>query len=161
MIFPGIIDKLRSPLLWILTFSLCLIPVHPVKADSHPGNRIEIYAYGPGIVQIIDLYGRRSGRDLAAGNILEEIPFSKVEKEGTKDRIPGWTVHIRDPAEGVYRIKLLAEGPGAFAIDVDTVDSVGNLNNHHLFRRVKTGDTLELLLTYSSDGDAESTLLEE
>ena len=147
----------------LVTLFLCVLLTspHPASAGTGSLNRIEIYIYGPGIAQVMDVYGRRAGRDLVTGVTLREIPRSKVEMEGTRDRIPGWTVHIADPPQGAYRIKLVATGPGAFAIDVDTVDSAGNLSNHHLFRRVKNGDIIELLLNYSSDPDIRSVLREE
>ena len=152
-------NKLFS--LVIVSMSFCVMLSLPVTSEAGSPDRIEIYTYGPGIAQVTDVYGRRSGRDLTTGDALEEIPRSAVEREGTKDRIPGWTVHIENPTHGVYRIKLLATGSGAFAIDVDTVDIDGNLINHHLFRRVRTGDTIDLMLTYSSEPGTHSTLIDE
>ena len=147
----------------LLVFFLCLffMPVNMVsKADASPPNRIEIYVYGPVIAQITDSEGHRSGRNLVTGNILEAIPEFNVIKEQTMERIPGWTFVIPDPVQGNYRIKLLGTGPGGFVIDVDTVDSAGNLENIHVFRRVKAGDSLEFLLRYSGNPAGENTLLE-
>lgn len=153
--------SIRYYCLLMTALSLCLLLTDKVKADIHSsGKRIEIYTYGPGFIQIIDVYGRRSGRDFSTGDILEEIPRSKVVREGTRERMPGWTIHLQDSAQGLYRLKLLATGSGAFAVDIDTVDTAGALKNSHIFRRVKLGDSLEFHLTYRSDPQEKSTLKE-
>jgi len=152
--------RARSFRLSVLVLTLCLLIAQTGRTETTPVNRIEIYIYGPGIAQVIDGYGRQSGRNLVTGDILAEIPGSDVLKEGTTERIPGWTIQLQNPPTGKYRIKLSATGAGAFVIDVDTVDAAGNLKNKHLFRQVKPGDALELLLTYSRDPGAENTLIE-
>jgi hypothetical protein len=144
----------------IFISGLCMVVAHPGNADAPPLNHVEIYIYGPGIAQVMDMYGRRTGRDLGTGDILEEIPRSKVIEEGTKERMPGWTIRLQDPVQGVYRVKLMATGSGAFAVDVDTVDSIGKLKNSHVFRRVKPGESLEFVLIFTNDPEGESTLLQ-
>ena len=153
-------DLRRVPWFMIFLTYLCLFPANLVKADHSPPNRIEVYIYGPVFAQLIDSQGRQAGRDLVTGNLLEDIPRSEVVIERTKKRIPGWTIQLPEPIQGEYRMILVATGPGGFVVDIDTVDSVGDLRNSQVFRRVKIGDTVEYILTYRGDPEEKTTLRE-
>lgn len=141
-----------TTLLWTLTLSY-------TETRASSSNRIEIYVYGPVLVQVIDGDGRRSGMDLDTGRILQDVPGSRIVREQTRERMPGWTIHYSEPASGIYRIQVKGIGPGGFVIDVDAVDSRGQINNSNIFRRIKDGDIMEFFFTYSMDQKGNESLL--
>jgi len=144
----------------VIVISLCLLITNiTTTTASHP-NRIEIYVYGPVRALVIDAEDRRSGKDFVTGEILEAIPGSAVVKEQTKERMPGWTIRIQDPAQDIYLIQLKGTGTGAFVVDVDAVDSTGHVKNNNVYRKINKDDFFEFILTFNDKFGGKSTLLE-
>jgi hypothetical protein len=138
-----------KPLTLVTLLGLLILSYPEGRASGT--SRIEIYIYGPVLAQVIDASGRRSGMDLATGQVLKDIPGTSIVKERTRERLPGWTIHFSDPVSGIYRIQVKGIDPGGFVIDVDAVDSRGRINNSNIFRRIKEGDILEFFFTYNLD----------
>lgn len=145
---PGFIKKIS---LFILVFLLLPLTIVSTEVFGSESNRIEIYIYGPVLAHIVDREGRRSGRDLDTGQILKDVPGSRIVMEKTRDRMPGWTIHVSDPVPGIYRIQVKGTGPGGFIIDVDAIDSSGQVKNSNIFKRIQEGNMMEFFFTYTSD----------
>jgi hypothetical protein len=137
-----------------LTITLALaLALSPVKghAASHKGPGIVLYSYGPAMIQVVSPGGQRAGQDMTSGVTISEIPGAKIVKEQVEGRPTGWTISLPKPLSGVYILNLMGTGQGGVVLDLDARDRSGKVKNSHIFRRVKKGDSIQLILSYSPD----------
>ena len=150
-------------------FALCLLLTHITftllptagSAASHKDPGIVLYSYGPAIIQVVSPEGLRMGHDLATGSALTEIPGAQMVKEQAKGRSAGWTISIPDPPTGLYRLELMGTGKGGVVLDLDVWDRSGKVKNSHVFKRVREGDLLQFILSYSPDPGSKNSLKEQ
>jgi hypothetical protein len=154
--FAGTLTLL--PVLLLAVF--LMLPVSSRASGSVDKGQIVLYSYGPARVQITGPDGSRAGADLVTGGELEEIEGSEVMIEKAGDRSDGWTITLKSPASGVYRLNLLGTGKGGVVMDLEALDSSGRVRSSHVFRRVREGDSFEYALDYSLDLKSDNQLKE-
>jgi hypothetical protein len=104
--------------------------------------------------------GLRVGQDMLSGITISEIPGAKIKKEEIEGRPTGWTISLQKPPSGEYRLHLLGTGKGGVVLDLDARDRAGKVNNSHIFRRVKKGDSIQFHLSYSPDPGSRNMVVE-
>ena len=152
--------KLRTFCLFTgVTIALALMPVTGNTA-SQRGPGIVLYSYGPAMIQVVSPGGQRVGQDMTSGVTISEIPGAKIVKEQIEGRPTGWTISLSTPPSGEYEWNLMGTGKGGIVLDLDAWDRAGKVHNSHIFRRVKKGDSIQFILSYSPEKGS-SNLLEE
>jgi len=144
----------------LLLTGLLIQPSSGRALSSGQKGQIILYSYGPARVQVTGPDGSRAGAELVGGGELEEIEGSDVMVERSSDRSDGWTITLKNPVPGVYRINVLGTGTGGVVMDLEALDSSGRGRSSHVFKRVKEGDSLEYVLDYSPDPKSDNQLKE-
>lgn len=144
----------------LLLVGLLALPAPSWASSSGNQSQIILYSYGLARVQVTGPDGSRAGADLVTGDELEEIKGSDVVIEKAEDRLDGWTITLRSPTLGVYRINLLGTGTGGVVMDLEVLDSSGRISSSQVFRRIRGGDSFEYVLDYSPTLKSDNQLQE-
>ena len=148
-----------APCLFLTIITLTLMPAAG-NAVSHKGPGIVLYSYGPAMIQVVSPEGLRVGQDMLSGSTLTEILDARIVKEQIKGRPAGWSISLPAPVTGLYRLELMGTGKGGVVLDLDARDRSGKVINSHFFKRVREGDSLHFVLSFSPDPGSENTLKE-
>lgn len=114
---------------------------------------------------ITDAEGRRLGKDPISNNEYNEIPGATYIEEGIGDGTDSEefahrykVVHIPDPIEGEYEIKVIGTGAGEYTVNSYTLDSDGDVTSSNLNGNIIENVSTVYALNYDPQDSSNTTI---